>query len=186
MTSAAPFRIWTSPASTPLIRVWLENGMNCIPAPDSVDSHGPAAKPVFLFYQDHDAAAFGSLVGKRCQLGSFRQIPDIRPVNRDQFDCLPVAERDRAGLVEQEDIDVARCLDGPAGGGDDIAPDQPVHPGDADGTEQSADGGRCKADKQGDKHGDRDRGTGTCGLYAVDRERPERCTDNEKYEQSAR
>ena len=105
----------------------------------------------------------------------------IRSVNRDQIDGLPVAERDRAGLVEQEDIHVARCFDCPARGRDHVAADKPVHPGNADGAEQAADGGRCKADKQGDKDSDRDRDAGTCGLNAVDRERPERCTDYEKY-----
>ena len=64
-----------------------------------------------------------------------------------------IAEGDRAGLVEQQRVDVARRLDGAAGGGDDVEADQPVHAGDADRRQQAADGRRDQADEQRDQHG---------------------------------
>jgi hypothetical protein len=48
---------------------------------------------------------------------------------------LAVAERDGAGLVEQEYVDVAGGLDRTAARGDDIRLDHPVHARDADGAE---------------------------------------------------
>ena len=65
---------------------------------------------------------------------------------------LPVAERDGAGLVEQQRVDVAGRLHGAAGHGEHVVPHQAVHAGDADGREQPADGGRDEADEQGDQH----------------------------------
>ena len=55
---------------------------------------------------------------------------------------LPVAERDRAGLVEQQHVDVARGLDRAAGHGDHVLRDHAAHAGDADRRQQAADGGR--------------------------------------------
>src|SRR5664280_988774 len=80
----------------------------------------------------------------------------------------PVAESDGAGLVQQERGDVTCGLDGPARHGQDVALDQAVHPGDADGREQRADGGGDEADQQGHQHDDRLGGT------RVDGERLER------------
>ena len=67
----------------------------------------------------------------------------------------PVAVGDGAGLVEQQGGHVAGGLDGPAGHGQHVALHQAVHPGDADGAEQRADGRRRQAHEQGDQ--DRDR-----------------------------
>ena len=70
---------------------------------------------------------------------------------------LPVAEGDRAGLVEEQRVDVARRLDGAAGHGEHVEADQPVHAGDADGREQRADGRGDQRDEQGDQHDHGDR-----------------------------
>ena len=67
----------------------------------------------------------------------------------------PVAEGDRAGLVEQQRRHVAGGLDGAARHGEDVALDEPVHAGDADGGQQRADRGRDEADEQGDEDDDR-------------------------------
>ena len=45
---------------------------------------------------------------------------------------LAVAERDRAGLVEQQHVDVAGRLDRAAGGGDHVGLHHAAHAGDAD------------------------------------------------------
>ena len=60
----------------------------------------------------------------------------------------PVAVGDRAGLVEQDHVDVAGRLDGPAAHGQDVEAGDAVHAGDADGRQQAADGGRDEADEQ--------------------------------------
>ena len=69
-----------------------------------------------------------------------------------------VAEGDRAGLVEQQRIDVARRFDRTAGGGDDVEADQAVHAGDADRRQQAADGRRDQRDQQRGQHGDGEHG----------------------------
>ena len=80
--------------------------------------------------------------------------------------AMAVAEGDRAGLVEQQRVDVARGLDRPARLGDHVGADQPVHAGDADRREQAADGRRDQRHQQRDQ----DRRPGPCAP-AVDRER---------------
>jgi hypothetical protein len=74
-----------------------------------------------------------------------------------------VAEGDRSGLVEQQRIDIAGRLDGPAGGGDYIEADQTIHPGNADRREQAADGGGDQGDQQSDEHDDGEFGVRVAG-----------------------
>ena len=71
---------------------------------------------------------------------------------------LAVADGDRAGLVQEQRVDVAGGLDGFARLGDDVGPQGAVHAGDADGRQQSADGGRDQADEQRDEGRDGDIG----------------------------
>ena len=61
----------------------------------------------------------------------------VTPGDGQKLGRLAVAERDRAGLVEQQRVDVARRLDRAAGHGEHVEPHQPVHAGDADGREQA-------------------------------------------------
>ena len=82
---------------------------------------------------------------------------DAHARQRDELDRLAVAERDRAGLVEQQRVHVARRLDGAAAHRDHVLLDQPVHAGDADGREQAADGRRDEADQERDEDRHRDR-----------------------------
>jgi hypothetical protein len=65
---------------------------------------------------------------------------------------LAIAERDRAGLVEQQRVDVARGFDRAAGHREHVALDHAVHAGDADRREQAADRRRDQADEQRDQH----------------------------------
>ena len=78
-------------------------------------------------------------------------------VGRNELDRLPIAQRDRAGLVEQQHVDIAGGFDRAARHGDDIGLDHAVHAGNADGREQAADRRRNQADQQRDQHRDRDR-----------------------------
>ena len=70
---------------------------------------------------------------------------------------LPVAQRDRAGLVEQQHVDVAGSLDRPARHRQHVRLDHPIHAGDADRRQQPADGRRDEADQERDQHRHRDR-----------------------------
>ena len=80
---------------------------------------------------------------------------------------LAVAERDRAGLVEQQHVDVARRLHRAAGSGDDVGLHHAAHAGHADRRQQAADGRRNEAHQQRDQRGDGDRG--------AELARPRRC-----------
>ncbi len=83
-------------------------------------------------------------------------------------------ERDRAGLVEEEDVDVAGGLDGASRRGDDVRLDHAVHPRDADRRQEAADRRGDQADEERDENGDRDRLSGAGGTHAEDREGKER------------
>ena len=68
-----------------------------------------------------------------------------------------VADRDRAGLVEQQHVHVARGLHGAAGEGKYVAAHEAVHPRDPDRRKECADRGRDQRDQQRDQRrlGDR-------------------------------
>ena len=69
---------------------------------------------------------------------------------------LPVAERDRAGLVEQQHVDVPGRLDSAARGRDDVGADHAIHARDADRRQQPADRRRNQAHEQRNEHRHRD------------------------------
>ena len=114
-----------------------------------------AAQLILLLGEHHDRAPFGSLVGQRGELRGVSEVAARRRVPHKR--CrMAVAERDRAGLVQQQHIDVAGRLDGAPGGGDDVGAHHAIHAGDSDGRQQPADGGGNQAHEQGDQHRDRD------------------------------
>ena len=73
-----------------------------------------AAQAVLLLGQHDDAAAFGRFVGQRGELRRVGQRRQSHARRRDELDRLAIAERDRAGLVQQQHVDVARRFDRPA------------------------------------------------------------------------
>ena len=87
---------------------------------------------------------------------------------------LAVAERDRAGLVEQQHVDVAGGLHGAAGHGEHVVAHEAVHAGDPDRREQTADGRRDQAHEERDQHRHGD------GGVAVDGERLQRHDHDEE------
>ena len=135
------------------MRVWAENGMNLACS----SRHVAAADAVLLLGQHHDRAALRRLVGQRGELRRIGQLLLADAAQRQELGRLAVAERDGAGLVEQQRVDVARRLDRAARHGEHVEAHQPVHAGDADGREQRADGGRDQGDEQRHQHDDRDR-----------------------------
>ncbi len=102
------------------------------------------------------------------------------PAHRDKGHRLPVAEGDGAGLVEQQHVDVAGRLDGPAGQGDDVLLEEAVHAGDADGGQQRGDGGRRQADEERHQDGQRYRRPLAGRLDAVDGERADVGADQQE------
>ena len=66
-----------------------------------------------------------------------------------------VAQRDGAGLIQQQRVDVARRFHRFAAHGQHVVLHHAIHAGDADGRKQSADGGGDQANQQRDQHGDR-------------------------------
>ena len=107
---------------------------------------GPQA--VLLLGEHDDGAALGRLVGEAGQLRGVGERFGRHAGQRDERRGLPVAQRDGAGLVEQQGVDVAGGLDRAARHGQHVALHQPVHAGDADGRQQRADGGRDQAHQQ--------------------------------------
>ena len=122
--------------------------------------HIAAANVVFLLGEHDDRAALRRFVGKRGQLRRIGQLGSVTPAERDELGRQAVAERDRAGLVEQQRVHVARRLDGAARHGEHVEAHQTVHAGDADGRQKRADGRRNQRDEQRDQHDDRDRAAG--------------------------
>ena len=148
--------------STPLIRVCAVNGTSVAPASSRSRirtapwrgrrSSGPRA-----------SRRRGSRAARRR-----RARARCTPGERQELGGLPVAERDRAGLVEQQRRAVAGRLDRAAREREHVPAHEPVHPGDPDRREQRADRRRDQADEQRDEH---DRVLPVAG---VDRERLQR------------
>ena len=91
-----------------------------------------------------------------------------------------VAEGDRAGLVEQKRIDVAGCLDGTAGRGNDVEAHQTIHASNADGRQQAADRGRDQRHQQRRKHRHRQHGPG------IERQAGQRDDGDQEHQRQAR
>ena len=117
--------------------------------------------------QRDDRAPFGGLVGQRGKRSRLGQLELLHAGRRDELGRLAVAQGDRAGLVEQQHVDIARRLDGTARHGEHVALHQAVHAGDADRRQQGADRRRDEGDQEGDQHGLRDVGV------RVEGERPQ-------------
>ena len=115
------------------------------------------AEPEPLLGEHDDRAALGRLVGERRELRGLREVELLDAADGQELGRLPVAEGDRARLVEQEHVDVSRGLDRAARHGEDVALHEPVHSGDADCREQRADGRRDEGDEEGDENGLRQR-----------------------------
>ena len=102
-----------------------------------------------------DRAALGGLVGQARELRRLGQRRLVDAGHGEELGRLAVAERDRAGLVEQQRRAVAGGLDRAAAHREHVALHQPVHAGDADRRQQRADRRRDQAHQQRDQHDDR-------------------------------
>ena len=152
---AAPLRIWRAgePSlgrSTPLIRVWArerhERGVGQLARVRARAARTPSlASTTMMRPSGVSSASEDSCAASASSASS------TAPTG-DELARLPVAERDGAGLVEQQRVDVAGRLDRTARHGEHVALHQPVHAGDADRGQQRADRGRDQADQQRDQH----------------------------------
>ena len=133
------------------MRVWAENGMTVVLPMSNFGSASPKSplpramieRPSGVSSARLEAsAAAGKVLGR--DAGHWHELGRHA-----------IAERDRAGLVEQQRVDVARRLDRAAGSRDDVEADQPVHAGDADGRQKPADRRRNQTDEQRDQDGRR-------------------------------
>ncbi len=113
-----------------------------------------AANAVFLLGQNHDGTSFRRFVRERRELRRIRQLLLADPARGFELGRLPVAERDGAGLVEEQRVDVAGSLHRPARHGENVEADQAIHAGNADGRQQRADSGRNERHEQGHQHDD--------------------------------
>ena len=83
--------------STPLMRVCAVNGTNV--APSACMSR--PRRPILLLGEHDDAAPLRRLVGERGELRGVGELALVHAGRREERGRLAVAERDRAGLVEQ-------------------------------------------------------------------------------------
>ena len=101
-----------------------------------------AANAVLLLGEDDDGTALGGLIRQRGKLGCIGEFFHADAGCGNEARSQTVAERDGAGLVQQQHVDVAGGLDRASGRGDDIRLDHAIHAGNADRRQQSADRGR--------------------------------------------
>ena len=108
----------------------------------------PTAETVLLLRQHDDRAALGRLVRERRELRRISQRRLADTGQRDELCCLAIAEGDRAGLVQEQRVHVAGGFDRPSRHRQYVVLHQPVHAGDADRRQQTADGRGNQADEQ--------------------------------------
>ena len=130
-----------------------------------------AADVVLLFGEHDDGAALGRFVGQAGKLRGVGQLVLAHAIQGKELHGLAVAERDGAGLVQQQGVDVAGRLHGLAAHGQNVVLHDAVHAGDADGRKQAADGGGDQADQQGDQHRHGGGRAGAARGHAIDGER---------------
>ena len=152
---------------TPLMRVWAVKATKVAPS----FSISRSRIRYFSLARTTMLRPSGVSSASEASWAASASVASVTPVGREEGGGLPVAERDRAGLVEQQDVHVARRLHRAAGHGDDVLLDHAVHARDADGGQERADGGRDQADEQGHQHGDRHRRSLPGRPDAVERER---------------
>ena len=78
------------------------------------------AQAVFFFRQHDDGAAFGGFVRKRGELSGIGEFLFANAGRGNEFGGAAIAERDGAGFIEQQRIDVARRFDGASGHGQHV------------------------------------------------------------------
>ena len=136
--------------------------------------HLSRAQTEFFLGQNDNAAALRCFIRKRAELRRTCKIPLFHTGRGMKGRGHAIAKRDRSRLVEKQHVYVARGFDGASAHRQHVALEDAVHPGDANGAEQSSDGCRDQTNKQRDQNRNRKYGAG------VNTERLERDTDQQK------
>jgi hypothetical protein len=118
--------------------------------------------------------------GKGGELGCVGEALGRDARRRDELGGHPVAEGDRSRLVEQEDVDVTRGLDGAPAHREDVALEEAVHAGYADGAKEAANRRGYQADQESDERGYRESDVG------IDAEGLQRDDNQQEYERQRR
>jgi hypothetical protein len=127
----------------------------------------PFPQPVLFFCQDYDAASFRCLIGEGGKLRGICQFLGLNSLGRKKRRRLAIAERDRTGLVEKQHVHVTCGFDRAARHGNDVRLYHPVHPRDANGREQPADGRWNETDQERDEDRHRNWCSLAGGIHAV-------------------
>ena len=101
--------------------------------------HFARTQSEFLFGQYDNGTPFRRFVGERAQLCRCREVVRLDARRGMKRDRHTIAERDGAGFVEQQHIDISSGFDRASAHRQHIALKYAIHPGDADGAEQPAD-----------------------------------------------
>ncbi len=132
---------------------------------------------VLLAREGDDRSALRRLVGKAGEQRRLGQRAFLDAGERHEGARLPVADRDRAGLVEQQHVAIARRLHRAARFGEHVEAHQPVHPRDADRGEQGGDRGGDQGDEQ--RRQDRHRHA-AAGIMCEARDRADRDQEDDR------
>ena len=139
------------------MRVWAVNAMNSAPSgrsADACDRDCRRRSSGMLRYSSTMLLPSGVWSAIEASAASRPSVAGRVIAHRHELGRLAVADRDRAGLVQQQRVDVAGHFDRLAALGDDVGPQGPVHAGDADGRQQGADRRGNQADQQGHQRRD--------------------------------
>ena len=111
-----------------------------------------AAEVVLFLRQYDDRAAFRRLIRQRRELRRIGQLRFRNSRRRYKARRLAIAQRDGAGLVEQQSVDIACGFHGAARHGEHIMLHQAIHARNSNGREQPANRRRNQANQQRDQH----------------------------------
>ena len=132
------------------------------------------SQAVLILGQHHHAATFRRLIRERRQLRGIGQLRSGHAGCRQKLTGLAIAQRDGAGLVEQQHIHIARCLHRAARGGNHVSLHHPAHARDANRGKQATDRGGDQAHEQRDQHGQTHHRSRTRLIDSEGRKRPQR------------
>ena len=138
--------------STPLMRVWAVNGTKS--AWGSSCSSRPR-NPYFSFASTTMLRPSGVSSARRRELRRLGHGFFGHAWRRNEFGGLAIAKRNRAGLIEQQHVDVARRFDRAPAHREDILLHKAIDASDTDRAEQAANCRWDKTDEQSDEHRDR-------------------------------
>ena len=137
-------------------------------------------RPYFSFARTTIEPPFRCFIGQAGQLCGIRDLALGHTGRWHERHGLAAAQRDRAGLVQEQRVDVAGGLDGLAAHRQHVVLHHAIHAGNPDRGEQAADRRRNQADEQGRVHGDGRRRAGASRIDAVDGVRHQRRHGKEK------